>query len=187
MGARIAFKCWLLLMVVPGIVVLDQLTKWAVVARMEVGARITIIPGCFDLVHFRNTGAAFGMLAGTAEGFRVPFFYAIAIAATVVLALLFRSLGVRERLLPFALSLVFGGIAGNILDRLWRGSVVDFLSFHVGERALDFGLWGRPVHVALEWPAFNVADSAITVAMLLIIFSALRRRRGVSEADSPRR
>lgn len=170
------FKVKLLLILAPAVFVLDQATKLAVLRWIELGSRIPIIPGFFDLVHFRNTGAAFGMLAGVRDGLRVPFFYAVAVVAVIALAWLYRSLKDDERLMPVALALVFGGIAGNILDRLRLGSVVDFLSIHIGNAVLDFTLFGRSVHWTLEWPAFNVADSAITIAMVLLVISALRRR-----------
>lgn len=169
-----AFKYRLLLLVTPAVFVLDQLTKLVVLARIPLGDRIPVIPGFFDLVHFRNTGAAFGILSEVDHGFRVPFFYIVAAIAVIVLALFYRSLTDRERPMQLAFALVFGGIAGNILDRIRLGSVVDFLSLHVGDAALDFTLFGTRHLIPLEWPAFNVADMAITATMLLLIWQAIR-------------
>ena len=160
------FKVKQLLTITPVVLVLDQLTKWLVVEQLMIGERIPVISGFFDLVHFRNTGAAFGMFSGLASTYRVPFFYIIAVIAVVVLSLYFRSLGPDRRLESVALSLIFGGVAGNIVDRVRYGEVVDFLSFHLGQRML--------FHIPLEWPAFNVADSAITVSMILLVISTLR-------------
>lgn len=171
------FKYKILLAVAPAVFVLDQITKLAVLKWIELGDRIPVIPGFFDLVHFRNTGAAFGILSDAHHSFRIPFFYIVAVVATVVLAFFYRSLPDREKLMPWAFSLVFAGIAGNIVDRIFLGSVVDFLSFHVGNAALDFTLFGAARHIPLEWPAFNVADSAITVAMALLVWSAIRGGR----------
>ena len=169
-----AFKYKLLLLVTPAVFLLDQLTKLAVLAWVPLGSRIPIIPGFFDLVHFRNTGAAFGILSEVDHGFRVPFFYVVAVIAVVVLGVFYRSLTDRERLMQLAFALVFGGIAGNIVDRIRLGSVVDFVSLRVGDAALDFTLSGTMYHIPLEWPAFNVADMAITATMLLLIWQAIR-------------
>jgi signal peptidase II len=168
-------KYKILLWITPSVFLLDQLTKLAVERWLTLGVRIPIIPGYFDLVHFRNTGAAFGIFSGLEDGVRKPFFYGIAVVAVILLALLYRSLQDSERLMPVALSLVFGGIAGNILDRVRLGAVIDFLSFHWGDAVAAGSLFGRAYHIELEWPAFNVADSAITVAMILILIAAFRR------------
>jgi signal peptidase II len=170
-------KYRLLLIIVPAVFVLDQLTKFATVRWIEFGQRLPAIPGFFDLVYFRNTGAAFGLLSGTDAGFRIPFFYIVAVLAIFLLVLFFRSIRENEKLMPIALSLVFGGIAGNIVDRIRLGYVVDFLSFHIGNAVLDFSAMGRHFHIDLEWPAFNIADSAITVAMVLLAYSAIFRGR----------
>jgi signal peptidase II len=149
---------------------LDQLTKWWVTKAVEVGGEIAVIPGFFDIVHTRNAGAAFGMMAGADASFRIPFFYGIAAVAVVVIALLLWKMRDGERLLPVAFALIIGGIAGNIVDRLRFGAVTDFLSFHWKD-ATAFS-------VPLYWPSFNVADSAITVAMFLLIFAAFRKQEG---------
>lgn len=177
MTMKLKYK--ILIAIAPSVLILDQATKLAVASRLDLGARREVIAGLLDLVHFQNTGAAFGLFAGAHEGFRVPFFYGVAVLAAVLLALFFRSLGSGERLLPLSLSLVFGGMAGNLVDRVRLGAVTDFLSFHLGAMSLDLSIFGWEREVALEWPAFNVADSAITVAMFLLVYSALSgRRRG---------
>lgn len=163
----------LLLIITPTVIALDQASKVVVEHSMSIGDRIPIIPGFFDLVHLRNTGAAFGMLADSASGFRVPFFYIMAVVAIVFIALMYRSLKDHETAMSVALSLVIGGIIGNIADRIRLGSVVDFLSFHIGDRVLNFQLFRRAFYMQLEWPAFNIADSAITVAMVLLVYSAI--------------
>ena len=174
-------KYWILAVIVPAVFIIDQLTKWLILTHVEIGERIAVIPGFFDIVHFRNTGAAFGLFSGMSADVRVPFFYVVAIVAVVVLALMYRSISDREVLMPVALSLVFGGIAGNVLDRIRLSEVVDFLSLHVGNRVFATEALGRRFILPLEWPAFNVADMAITMAMILIVVSALRRRKGFEE------
>lgn len=174
-------KYWILVIITPAIFIIDQITKWLIVSHVEIGEKIPIIPGLFDIVHFRNTGAAFGLFSGMSEDVRVPFFYVVAVIATVVLAFMYRAVSDREILLPVALSLVFGGIAGNVLDRLRLREVVDFLSFHVDNRVFMGKAFGRTFAFPLEWPAFNVADMAITTAMVLIVISAIMRRKRVSD------
>lgn len=157
----------------------DQLAKLAVGRWFELGARIPVIAGFFDLVHFRNTGAAFGMFSDLSDSLRIPLFYAVTAVAVVFVGVFYRSLGPGERLLQITLSLIFGGIAGNILDRIRLGAVTDFLSFRIGDYVLEGVVFGRHYSVPLEWPAFNVADSAITVAMFLLLYSVFRKHREV--------
>lgn len=169
-------KYKILLIVAPLVFILDQITKSIVVKYVDFGTRIPVVQGFFDIVHFRNTGAAFGMFANMSESVRVPFFYIIAAIAVVFLAIYYRSLPDHRRMLPFVLSLIFAGIAGNVIDRIRFGSVVDFLSFHIGNGVLRITQFGKPIEIQLEWPAFNVADSAITVAMILLAWMMLFRR-----------
>ena len=174
-------KYKILIILTPAVFVADQLSKLAVERWMPLGQRIPIIPGLFDLVHYRNTGAAFGIFSGMADSIRVPFFYIVAIVALVLLALFYRSLRDRDVLLSVALSLIFGGIAGNIADRIRLGSVIDFLSFHIGDSVVNTNILGKHIYFPLEWPAFNIADSAITIAMALLFYSVLLGRKGVNE------
>jgi signal peptidase II len=82
-----------------------------------------------------------------------------------------------EKLIPVVFSLILGGILGNMLDRIRFGEVTDFLSVHIGNKIADFTLLGRHFNFRLEWPAFNVADSAITIAMILLVWSVLRPQK----------
>jgi len=133
------------------VVVLDQLTKWWVLALFAPGERL-VVTGFFNLVLVYNRGAAFSFLA-SAPGWQTPFFITVAIiAAAVVTVLLARMRG--SAWFRAGLALVLGGAIGNVIDRVRYGQVVDFLDFHA------FG-W--------HWPAFNVADSAITVGAALLI------------------
>ncbi len=163
------------LIISPLVVIFDQLTKWLVLTYIPRGHEIPVIPGFFDLVHTRNTGAAFGAMAGVDAAFRVPFFYIVAAVAVVVLAVMLWKMHDDERLLPVSFGLILGGIAGNIIDRLRLGSVVDFLSFHWKDAVVDGSLFSWHINFPLYWPAFNVADSAITVAMGLLVIAAFRK------------
>lgn len=138
---------------------LDQYTKTVVASHIPLGSGIALAP-FFTLVNIRNSGAAFSLLAGE-PGWQRAFFIAVASAASAVLLfLLYRSR--HKPLLATALSLILGGALGNLLDRIRLGEVVDFLYFH----------WG-----SLGWPAFNAADSAITVGAALLVWDSLRGKR----------
>lgn len=139
------------------VIVLDQLSKWPVLARFMPGEQLEVT-GFFNLVLVFNKGAAFSFLSG-ASGWQTLFFLAIALGAAVAVSvLLLRAAGTR--LFRLALALILGGALGNAIDRLRFGQVVDFLDFHLG---------------AWHWPAFNVADSAITVGALLLILESFMR------------
>ena len=157
---------WLILAAL--VVALDQITKALITARYPLGdgQRIT---GFFNLVRAHNHGAAFSFLAN-ADGWQRWFFTALALAACVLIVWLLR-LYAANRLFCCGLALILGGAIGNVIDRLWHGYVIDFLDFHW--RLLDFLFPGG------HFPAFNLADSAITVGAVLIIADELRRlRRG---------
>jgi signal peptidase II len=170
-------KYKILIAITPAVLILDQVTKWLILSYVTLGDRLPVISDIFDIVHFRNTGAAFGMFSGLSDAVRAPFFYVVAALAAVVLGFMYRALSDREVLMPVALSLVFGGIAGNVVDRVRFGEVVDFLSVHIGDRIFMMDAFGRRFTIPLEWPAFNVADMAITMAMMLIVISAFMRAR----------
>jgi len=155
------------------VVVLDQATKAWVLAAFELHETLPVIPGWFHLTYIRNPGAAFGLFSGHAEAFRRPFFLAVtAVALAAILAILWRAPRGRPWLLT-ALGLVFGGAVGNLIDRVRWGEVVDFLD-----------VFWRTHH----WPAFNVADSAITVGMGVLILEELfgrKRAGGIPPDDRP--
>ncbi|NGX15648.1 signal peptidase II [Wenzhouxiangella sp. XN24] len=144
------------------IVVADQATKALIVTTFELYDRVQVLP-IFGITRLHNTGAAFSFLA-SAGGWQRWFFVAIAIAVTVLVCVwLKRMPRTGESWLAASLSLIVGGAIGNVLDRLFRGHVVDFLSFH----------WER-----WFFPAFNVADMAITVgAVILLVESFFDGRR----------
>jgi signal peptidase II len=140
------------------IVLADQLTKWLVLSRFAPGERIELT-GFMNLVLVFNKGAAFSFLAD-APGWQTPLLVAFALgAALIVSLLLLRS--PERRLFCAGLALILGGAIGNVIDRLRFGHVVDFLDLHAAG-------W--------HWPAFNVADSAITVGAVLLILDGFRHR-----------
>ena len=141
------------------VVLIDQLTKLAVLGAFLPAERLAVVPGWFDLTLVYNRGAAFSFLAG-AGGWQRWFFTAVALAASVLIVwMLARHAG--QRLFCAGLALVLGGAVGNLIDRIVHGQVVDFLLAHWNDR------W--------YFPAFNVADAAITVGAALLILDELRR------------
>ena len=156
---------WLLLSAV--VVVLDQLTKQWILANYQLGDS-TFVTGFFNIVRAHNTGAAFSFLAG-AGGWQRWFFIALAVAASAFIVWLLRG-HPGQKLFAFSLSMILGGAVGNVLDRMLHGYVVDFLDFHW---SLLSGLFYRG-----HFPAFNLADMAITAgAVGLILDELLRVRR----------
>jgi signal peptidase II len=143
------------------VIVLDQLTKTLVLGQFQLGDSVRIT-SFFNLVRVHNTGAAFSFLAG-ASGWQRWFFVGLGAVVSVFIVWMLRAQG-HQKMFAWALSLILGGALGNVIDRLMHGYVVDFFDFHA-----------RGYH----FPAFNIADSAITVGAALLIFDELRRvRRG---------
>jgi signal peptidase II len=148
---------WLAIALV--VVVLDQVTKTLILGAFQYGDSRPIT-GFFNIVRAHNTGAAFSFLAG-ASGWQRWFFVGLGAVASVFIVWMLHKHG-EQRLFAWALALILGGALGNVIDRLRHGYVVDFLDFHLGAR---------------HFPAFNVADSAISVGAALLIFDELRRVR----------
>lgn len=149
--------------------ILDQLTKMWVVAKIPFGTQKTIWEGIFDLVHVRNEGAAFGILSSWNSGFRETFFYVLSVLALIFIFHFIKKTNDTDKKALFSMSLILGGALGNVADRIFRGSVVDFLSFHYHDKSVTIG---RHV-IDLVWPAFNVADTGITVGVLVLLFSMI--------------
>ncbi len=141
------------------VILLDQATKAWVRAEMALHQSVPVIDGFFNLTYVRNTGVAFGMFAGRPGWGRTLLFAGISILAMWIILRFFKRLGPGEYLWVVGLALVFGGAWGNLIDRLWMGYVVDFLDVY----------WG-----SLHWPAFNVADSSVTVGSFTLLFRILR-------------
>ncbi|CAM5790800.1 signal peptidase II [Ottowia pentelensis] len=162
-GAGLAL--WLALAAL--VVVLDQFSKWLILGHYRLGDA-TPITGFFNIVRAHNTGAAFSFLAG-GSGWQRWFFVALALAASSFIVWLLRQ-HAGQRLFAFSLSMILGGAVGNVVDRLQHGYVVDFLDFHWPFLS---GLFYRG-----HFPAFNLADAAITAgAVGLILDELLRVRR----------
>jgi signal peptidase II len=147
------------------VVLADQITKWAVLANFAYGERLPIT-GFLNLVLVYNKGAAFSMFAD-ASGWQTPLLIVFALVAAGIVGYLIVK-NPHKRLLCLGLALILAGAVGNLIDRLRYGHVVDFLDFHA---------------MGWHWPAFNVADSAITIGAVLLILEGLvhqEKRVGVT-------
>jgi len=148
------------------VIVLDQLTKAMIVAAFQLGDahRVTAF---FDIVRAHNRGAAFSFL-NDASGWQRWFFVGLGLVAAVFIVWLLARHG-GQRMFGWALALILGGALGNLVDRLRFGHVVDFLDFHA---------------MGWHWPAFNVADSAITVVALILVLESFLPREGRSRTPA---
>ena len=146
------------LVVIITIVVLDQITKALVKARVPLHESVTVIPGFFDLTHVRNTGAAYGFLDNVDFPYKPAVMVVVALEELIAVAAYALTLPATQRIARYGLALILGGAIGNLIDRATMGYVVDFVDVY----------W-RGVHF---W-AFNVADSAITVGVVLMLIDVL--------------
>ncbi len=140
-------------MVVALLVIIDQFTKQAIESLYRVGSNVEIIPGFFNLVHIKNRGAAFGLFGSLESVWVNRSFTAVALIAIGVIAFMYRSLPDEDKISRISLVLICAGAIGNLIDRVRAGSVTDFLLFYIN---------------SYHWPAFNVADSCITVGVGLL-------------------
>jgi len=147
-------------MIVAAVIVLDQFTKYVVLQRFSLHESVPVIPGFFNLTYVRNPGAAFGILAGAHGAWRTVFFITVSLVALAVIITLVRK--THDRLPLVAFALIGGGAVGNLIDRVRSGEVVDFIEWYY-----------RSYH----WPAFNIADSAISVGVALLAVDMLFPRK----------
>ena len=154
------------------IVSLDQLTKLLIINTMQLHESTPVVAGFFNLTYIRNPGAAFGLFATTNSAFRLIFFVGTSIFALGLLGTIFYRMHPDDVWGQLTVSSIVGGAIGNLLDRLQHGEVVDFLDVYIGR---------------YHWPAFNVADAAISVGVfsLLIIFALDKKKNDSSPESSP--
>jgi signal peptidase II len=140
----------------------DQLTKFLVTSRIKLGESVAVIDHFFHLTLVYNSGAAFGLFANLPPDIREPIFFLVPGITLVFVLTIFARLKESQQLSIYALAMVVGGALGNLMDRIRLGKVVDFLDFH----------WRQAYH----FPAFNLADSAITLGVFLLFLSVLFKR-----------
>ena len=158
-------------MIAPLIFVFDQVTKWLVVRHIPFGGRIAVWEHFIDLVHTKNRGAAFGFLSQWESANRDIFFYLLSLAALVFLFYYLKEIPAGQKGPVIPIAFIFGGALGNLSDRIFRGAVVDFLSVHWHDREVFWEFFGHQIRFYLTWPAFNVADSAITVGVIWLMMT----------------
>lgn len=156
-GSRVRGFLRLLLGITLPVLVIDQLSKAYIARNFFLHQDIVLIPNFLDITYTLNPGAAFSLFAGMPAWFRSSFLLLLAAGAIIVLlVLLVKDPGLN--LTSAALALILAGAIGNLIDRLWRGPVLDFILMH---------------YYSHEWPVFNVADSAISVGVVLILIASL--------------
>ena len=143
------------LLIALGVLALDRFTKWTIAHRLSLHGSIPVIPGFFRIIHAENPGAAFGIFADSPSQWKVALLIAFSVLALVIVSALLWKSSHRLTSTGIGLSLILGGAVGNLWDRIVSRHVVDFLLFYVGR---------------YQWPAFNVADSAIVVGACLLVF-----------------
>ena len=149
-------------MIISGIIILlDQATKLIVLETMPLYQTISIIPGFFNLTHIHNPGGAFGFLSTRTSDIQHLLFLFVSSLAVGLIFYFYRKTPKEQPWLSTAFALVFGGAIGNLIDRVRLGKVVDFLDFYIGD---------------LHWPAFNVADSAVSIGMIIFLYHILFKR-----------
>ena len=146
------------------IIIADQISKFAVMRCLKLHESVPVITGFFDLIHVRNKGMAFGLLNRPDINFGFYMLVAASIGAIVLLTVWFINLKKSDNFTVLTLSLILGGAVGNLIDRLRFREVVDFIDIYVGQ---------------YHWPAFNVADSAITIGALLLAFTMFFRQKSL--------
>ena len=150
------------------VILLDQATKAWIISTMRLYDSFIVIGGFFNITHVRNPGAAFGFLAAAPPMFRYTFFIVVTVAAILLILHYLRISRIEAPSLVSALALILAGAVGNLIDRVRFGEVVDFLDVYI---------------VSYHWPAFNVADSAITVGAAILIVVLLQKRKGRTEGN----
>ncbi len=146
------------------IILIDQFTKWLVVANMELGESIRIIDGFFYLTSHRNSGAAWGILQG-----QMLFFYIVTVIFIAVAVYYMQKYARNNKLLGVSLGIILGGAIGNFIDRIFRQEVVDFFNFYIFN---------------YNFPIFNIADSALTVGVILIVIVTIMDERNEKRKES---
>jgi signal peptidase II len=151
------------------VMLLDQLSKWIITAA-DLQDSITLVAGFFEILYRENHGGAWGLLRNQPEWFRMPFFVGTSLLAIVFLLWMRGRMEVHRRWVDLAFPAILGGAAGNLIDRVRLGYVVDFLDFDLG---------------FMHWPTFNVADIGITVGVILLVADSLFAARSTVPGSGP--
>jgi signal peptidase II len=155
-------KTCIFLLIVVSVIFIDQVTKALVVRNMSLYDSHTVIKHLFNITYVRNPGAAFGFLGGFPFLFRYVFFITVTLGAVLLIIYYLRVSKAEYLPLISALAFIFAGAVGNLVDRARFGEVIDFLDFYIGK---------------YHWPAFNVADSAITIGSIALAALMILKRK----------
>lgn len=145
---------------------LDQYTKYLVCEHIPRFGKVEVVPGCLDLVHIRNTGIAFGLLQNIGNRYRLAMMLFAGLVTVILVAILAKQISKTRKLQLIALSMILGGAVGNLIDRIRFEEVVDFIDVH----------WRNLYH----WPAFNMADAAISIGVVLILIDELFLKKSIA-------
>lgn len=156
-------------LIAASVIVLDRLTKWAVASNIPLHESLTVIPGLFHITHVENRGAAFGLFADSNFPWKITALIGFSLIALVIVTVLLWKNSHTISTTTIGLSLILGGAAGNLWDRVLDGRVVDFLHFYIG---------------SYSWPDFNLADSAIVIGAILLVSEILFAKPGERAAES---
>ena len=143
------------------VVIADQVTKALVLQNMPLYQSLTVIPGFFDITHIQNPGGAFGFLADSSPAVRKLLFLFVSLLALILLFWFYIKTPSTHRLLATGFAMIFGGAVGNLIDRIRFGKVIDFLDVYIG---------------SYHWPAFNIADSAISVGVGIFLLHIVLKK-----------
>lgn len=161
-GSNSKYGKYTKLAVISGLVaILDQITKVIILKNISLHHSVTVIPRFFNITHIHNPGGAFGFMASQNSSVRNLLFLFLSSLAVCFVFYFYKNTPRTHPLLATGIALIFGGAIGNLIDRIRFGKVVDFLDFYIG---------------TYHWPAFNVADSAITVGIIIFIFHILFKK-----------
>ena len=143
------------------VIIIDQITKALILNFMPLYSSIEVVPGFFSLTHIHNPGGAFGFMSNQSSSFINTIFLFVISLAICLIFYLYKNTPKKHALLATGFALIFGGAIGNMIDRIRLGKVVDFLDIYIGN---------------FHWPAFNVADSAIFVGIVIFLFHILFKK-----------
>jgi signal peptidase II len=143
------------------IVIIDQLTKFFIVKQLPLHHTVAVVSGFFNIIHIKNPGGAFGLLADLSPGMRTFVFLFISSLAVGLILYFYLKTPRTQTWLAVAFALIFGGAVGNLIDRIRFGVVTDFLDFYISK---------------YHWPAFNVADSAISIGIGIFVYHLLFKK-----------
>ena len=143
------------------VILVDQVTKALILNNLPMHQSVNVIEGLFDITHIRNPGGAFGLMANMSAATRMFVFLFLSSLAVGLLFYLYKKTPETHSFLATGFAMIFGGAIGNLIDRIRFGNVVDFLDFYIGK---------------YHWPAFNVADSAITIGIFIFVFHLLFKK-----------